>query len=207
VSSLTRARARKKLQGPHQPHRSPHKPTQDKMAALHFSSGLVVPQQQQARSLVRQHAGLCPSLHAHRCVSALPVRRQQHTAGFRSQTGVGSSSIAAAAAFSPASPAAALPEPDQLFDHPLQHLCKNVLVGLSAAAAWSVAASVLGGASSTGPLASLTIAAQPGASSRYFSVCTQLLHAWIRLLSCRVDRLALTDRLAPLTATDPQVHR
>lgn len=161
------------------------------MAALHFSSGLAV----QERSLVRQHAGLCPSLHAHRCVSALHVRRQQHTAGFRSQTGVGSSSIAAAAAaFSPASPAAALPEPDQLVDHPLQRLCKNVLVGLAAAAAWSVAASVLG-ASTTGPLASLTIAAQPGASSAQVAAQS----AWAGLAAGFLHTLCGPDHLAALT--------
>jgi hypothetical protein len=44
-------------------------------------------------------------------------------------------------------------------------LCKNVLVGVAAAAAWSVAASVFGGSSS--PLASLTIASNPGASGAF----------------------------------------
>lgn len=55
---------------------------------------------------------------------------------------------------------------------PLQKLCKNVLVGVAAAAAWSVAASAVGGSAT--PWASLTLTTTPGASGETFaSACLQ----------------------------------
>jgi hypothetical protein len=125
------------------------------MAALQSSLA-----QQQSRSLLRQPL-ISKSLYSKRNVQSLLARQRQHIAPSPWQTS-GSSTAALAAA---SAAVAALPEPDRLIDQPLQRLCKNVLVGVAAAAAWSVAASVFGGSSS--PLASLTIAFQPGASSAY----------------------------------------
>ena len=128
-----------------------------KMATMHTS----LAQQHSSRSLLRQPTAsrtgcckqikLCPSQTLRAPHISL---RSWHT---------GSSSAAAAAAS--AATAAFRAEPEGLINHPLQRLCKNVLVGVAAAAAWSVAASAFGGSSSV--LASLTIATQPGASGMF----------------------------------------
>jgi hypothetical protein len=128
-----------------------------KMAAMQTQ----LAQQKHCRSLLQPTGSRLQSCRRHSCVPPLPARSQQHAVLPPWQT-CGSSSIAVAAA-TPAA-AAHLPEPDRFIDCRLQRLCKNVLVGVAAAAAWSVAASVFGG--STSPLASLTIATQPGASGQ-----------------------------------------
>lgn len=89
---------------------------------------------------------------------------------------------------------AALPaDSESCVSDPLQRLCKNVLVGVAAAAAWSVAASVFGGSSS--PLASLTIATNPGASSAQVAAQS----AWAGLAAGFLHTLCGPDHLAALT--------
>jgi hypothetical protein len=124
--------------------------------------------QQHSRSLLRRTVLISKSLYTKRNVQSLLGRQRQHIAPSPWQTS-GSSTAALAAA---SAATAALPEPDRLIDHPLQRLCKNVLVGVAATAAWSVAASICGGSSSS--LASLTIAFQPGASSTWCMYCIKL---------------------------------
>ncbi len=143
------------------------------MAALHSQIA-----QQKCRSLLRQPTGsTLQPFKRHLYIPPLPARSQQHVVPPPWQT-CGSSSISAAA--TPAA-VAYLPEPDRLGDQRLQRLCKNVLVGVAAAAAWSVAASAFCGGS-TSPLASLTLATQPGASGMKRSWVDQHLHtvhAWL----------------------------
>jgi hypothetical protein len=127
-----------------------------KMAALHTSI-----LQQHSRSLSRQ--SVCQSIACHRRSIAFPAPAhwQHHIAPSPWHSSSSSSTPAAAAAAS----AALTSQPDRINGHSLHRLCKNVLVGMAAAAAWSVAASVFGGSSS--PLASLTIASNPGASGGF----------------------------------------
>lgn len=116
--------------------------------------------QQHSRSLLRQPVSTSKTFQRKTCLYPTQTRTS-HISPRLWHTAPGSS----AAATTAAAVSAALPaDPESFVSHPLQRLCKNVLVGVAAAAAWSVAASVFGGSSS--PLASLTIATNPGASSK-----------------------------------------
>lgn len=153
-----------------------------KMAALHASF-----LQQHSRSLFRQPVCLSIAYHRRSIAFPGPAHRQQHIAPSPRHSSGSSSTPAAAAAAS----AALTSQPDRVNGHSLQRLCKSVLVGVAAAAAWSVAASVFGGSSS--PLASLTIASNSGASGT------------IILVPIKMCMHRFTSQMGPLTSF--QGHR
>lgn len=92
------------------------------------------------------------------------TQQQQQTQTRRSTPAFGGSSALAAVSSSAAAAALPLPQQSQTTpgDQLLFRLCRSVLIGVAAAAAWSLAASISGLGS--GSFASLTIASQPGAS-------------------------------------------
>ncbi|GBF94490.1 hypothetical protein Rsub_07024 [Raphidocelis subcapitata] len=129
-------------------------------------------------------------LHAAPKVVACPHRGRRAIGGGQQQRQGPLRSPAANAVGS----AAAFPLQPDADTKRLQHLCKSVLVGVAAAAAWSIAASALSGAG--GPFASLSLASSGGSSAAAQEAAKS---GWAGLAAGFLHTLCGPDHLAALT--------